>query len=516
MIKRIKIKFLKFFYLIFLRINFKKKHFNNYGDLNFKQKNFVNFNLIKHYLFKENFIFNTRIIDIHTFNFLIYYQKMGGKKGIDLSKKNIFLWYEKFKNYFEFPWSSDLTAKRYINIIYNYDFICSILVKNEIEKINQIIYFHEKRFLFDLSRKQKENISTYEIIALVLIKCINKNLNNYLLIKIKDIIESQIDEIQMHKSYNILEHAKFVNNLNEVRNILLYFNINKPHKLDEQILAATSLLSKYKHDDSSLPLFNGCNNNYKKSIQEIIDQEQFLKSRDLKNFKNGIFIYKDYKKTIFFDVVQPEKNNFIKNFSAGTLAIEISAEGEKIITNCGSSESSGKNPAYLKYSAAHSTIIINNTNISEIADIELSKKSIKNVYFEFQDKEDEMFFTGTHNGYQKNLKKVCKRKLQVKKNQNLILCEDTVISSNTKFEKTIFHIRFHVMPNISLTITKNKKSVIMKTKKNNIWIFKSDKDVKIEKSIYIENDNAIETNQIVIEGVTTSIKNKIKWSIEKI
>ena len=54
------------------------------------------------------------------------------------------------------------------------------------------------------------------------------------------------------------------------------------------------------------------------------------------------------------------------NLSAGTLSLELSGFGEKIFTNCGASESFGKNPEYLRYSAAHSTIILQNTNVSEI------------------------------------------------------------------------------------------------------------------------------------------------------
>ena len=44
----------------------------------------------------------------------------------------------------------------------------------------------------------------------------------------------------------------------------------------------------------------------------------------------------------------------------------ISIFGEKIIANCGASESFGKNPEYLRYTAAHSTIVLQNTNVSEI------------------------------------------------------------------------------------------------------------------------------------------------------
>ena len=128
----------------------------------------------------------------------------------------------------------------------------------------------------------------------------------------------------------------------------------------------TSILKTYQHADTTLPLFNGCNNNHNKAIEKIFEKEQFVTTKKLSPFKNGIAIYKDLKKILFFDVVQPSNLGFHKNLSAGSLAIEISAYGEKIITNCGGSEMGGENPAYLKYSAAHSTIILDNTNISEI------------------------------------------------------------------------------------------------------------------------------------------------------
>ena len=79
-----------------------------------------------------------------------------------------------------------------------------------------------------------------------------------------------------------------------------------------------------------------------------------------------ISFYSDKNKKIFFDIIQPNKDKISKNLSAGTLSLEFSSGEEKIITNCGASESYGKNPEYLRYSAAHSTVILQNTNISEI------------------------------------------------------------------------------------------------------------------------------------------------------
>ena len=56
----------------------------------------------------------------------------------------------------------------------------------------------------------------------------------------------------MHKSYNLLEHSKFINNLNEIKNILLFFKLEKSNVFDEIILKMTSILNEYFHLDGSL------------------------------------------------------------------------------------------------------------------------------------------------------------------------------------------------------------------------------------------------------------------------
>ena len=508
--------FSKNFHLIFLRISLSKNNYKNFNDLNFKQNDFINYKIIKYYIQKNYFVKNIKIQDIHTFNFLNFYQKLGGKKGIELSKINIFLWFKNFKYYKSFPWTAEYASKRLINLIYNYDFICSISDKKEIAKINKILNFHIKRISFETSFKKKDSLSSSEILALVLIECCKKSLNSKLIKKIDSLVDIQIDENSVHKSYNILEHAKFLNNLIEVRNIFLFFNIETSQNFKNNILAMTSVLKTYQHADTSLPLFNGCNNNYNKTIEQIFEKEQFVKTLTLTKFKNGIATYKDSKKIVFFDVVQPSNLGFHNELGSGSLAIELSAYGEKIITNCGGSEIGGKNPAYLKYSAAHSTIILDNTNISEVREDGINSNYLKRVNFETSDEKNVITLSGTHNGYLTNYKKICKRTLFINKKRDLLRGEDTIISTQSIIKKNVYHIRFHLMPEISTTITENKKNIIIKTKKNNIWIFKSNKEIVIEKSIFVKNDIANETNQIVISGVTSLLNTKIMWSLEKI
>ena len=504
------------FQLFILRLGLNKKNYQNFKDLNFKQNDFLNYKIIKYYILKNNFITDINVRDTHTFNFLFFFQKLGGKKGIELSKTNIFLWFKKFKNYKKFPWHNYYTSKRFINLIYNYDFVCSISNKKEINQINKILNFHIQRIALEIRLKKMDKISSIEILALILIECCKNSLNKKIIKKIENLINIQIDENSMHKSYNILEHAKFLNNLIEMRNIFLFYNIETSQIFKNTILAMTSVLKTYQHADKSLPLYNGCNNNYNKVIEKIFEKEQFVKNKISTNFKNGISVYKDLRKTIFFDVVQPSNLSFHNELSSGSLAIEISACGEKIITNCGGSEIGGKNPSYLKYSAAHSTIILENTNVSEIKESGLNTEYIKKVNFETKDDENLLVLSGTHNGYLTNYKKICKRTLFISKDKELLKGEDTIISAKSIIEKNVYHVRFHLMPEISTTITENKKNIIIKTKKNNIWMFRSNKEMIIEKSIFIRNDIANETSQLVISGITSLLNTKIKWSLEKI
>ena len=201
--------FSKNFLIFFLRLDFGIKDNKNFKDLNFKQNDFINYKIVKYYVLKNNFVMNINIQDVHTFNFLFFYQKLGGKKGIELSKKNIFLWFKKFKYYKNFPWDNEHTSIRFINLLYSYDFICSISNQKEIVKINKILNFHIKRISFSLRLKKPNNISSAEILALVLIECCKNSLNTKINNKIDNLINLQIDENSVHKSYNVLEHAKF-------------------------------------------------------------------------------------------------------------------------------------------------------------------------------------------------------------------------------------------------------------------------------------------------------------------
>ena len=64
----------------------------------------------------------------------------------------------------------------------------------------------------------------------------------------------------MHKSYNILEQAKFINDINEIISMLLNFKNEVPEVLVLTKIKMEAVLAQYFHKDGTIALFNGANN----------------------------------------------------------------------------------------------------------------------------------------------------------------------------------------------------------------------------------------------------------------
>ena len=69
---------------------------------------------------------------------------------------------------------------------------------------------------------------------------------------------------------------------------------------------------------------------------------------------------------------------------------------------------------------------------------------------------------------------------------------------------------------MTINFTNNKKNIILKTKLNNIWVFKSDTELNIEDSILVDNNFTKPVKQIVIKGIINENKILKRWSLEKV
>ena len=520
MIKKIIKKIYIFIFInsFFIKIkNQNRKNFNyNFLNINFDNyENSKNIFLSKKY-YKGKFL-NEKDYNYHCFDWLQYAKKIGGSKSINNSKKLIFIWNKNNYSKNTFVWEVKITAKRLANLIYNYDFYAISAANLDKNLLDKIILEHFLIINLEINQKKVTELKIEEYKSLLLGFLIyNKDTDKILKILLK-LLTIQIDKNGFHKSYNPMQQAEFLNNLHEIKNMLLFFKISVPNELSYHIINMTALLTSLLHKDNSLALFNGSNDLYNKEVHQIINLENDVKSKDLKKINKGIAIYNDKNKKIFMDIVLPINQLINNNLHASTHAIEISSQGEKIITSCGSIEKRiGKKPEYLRYSAAHSTIILNNTNISELVENKSYKRAPKKIIFLSEEDKNYIIWKSTHDGYVDNFKKIVKRSIFISKDENKIIGQDSIISTKMHSKKISYSIRFHLMPNSNCLITNNYKSVLIKTKLNQTWIFKSNSKISIEDSIYINNGKKVEQNkQIVINGTADDKKKIENWSLIK-
>ena len=114
--------------------------------------------------------------------FLNFSNKLGGKIGINLSREAIFGWHKLYKNNLAFPWSEDLSSKRLINLLYNYEYINSSSKKSDKKKLDFIIFFHIQRILLDFNSKKISEITSFDLIAYLLSCLITKRIIRKILI----------------------------------------------------------------------------------------------------------------------------------------------------------------------------------------------------------------------------------------------------------------------------------------------------------------------------------------------
>ena len=362
-----------------------------------------------------------------------------------------------------------------------------------------------------------DKLSIEDIKAYIVGACIFNNKKNYSINILLSLIKKQVDINGFHKSYNPLEQAIFINNLYEIRNVLLFFTKSAPKELSFHIFNMTSLLISLVHKDNSIALFNGSNNFKINEIQNIIKLSKDIKTKQISNIENGIAIYTSKNKKIYMELVNPTSEPIQKKIHAGTLSFEFSFLDEKIITNCGSLETKiNKKSQYLKFSAAHSTIIINNTNISNLSEKISNHRIPQKITYHEINEEEYVSWISSHDGYIKNFNKIVKREINIYKKIDKIVGKDIILNTKANSKNNTYAIRFHLMPHITCTISNNKKTVFIKTKKNQLWVFKSENTLSIEESIYISDKNKIEqSKQIVINGTIKDKNITERWVLFK-
>jgi uncharacterized heparinase superfamily protein len=224
------------------------------------------------------------------------------------------------------------------------------------------------------------------------------------------------------------------------------------------------------------------------------------------------------------DGAPPPQKKMAEHGSASTLAFELSDGGQRLVVNCG-----GPGPLPtdlpdelvqgLRTTAAHSTLVIADTNSTNIqADGSLGR-GVEDVTIERAEDNDSSRLEASHDGYVRAFGLVHKRSLMLGNDGKELRGADQLQPKGRKKirESVAYAARFHLAPGVEPTITADGMGAILRSRGAPAWNFRCrGGNLVTEESLWIDGrGKPLRTMQLVIVGEVSALGGEIGWQFRR-
>ena len=215
---------------------------------------------------------------------------------------------------------------------------------------------------------------------------------------------------------------------------------------------------------------------------------------------------------------------------AGTLAFELSDGADRLITNCGGTAGLAQplDPALaagLRTTAAHSTLVIAETNSTRITQKGPLGRGVDEVSFQSRRSEEGHWLDAGHDGYVKRFGMIVRRQLFLSPDGQDVRGQDSIEPAPKSLLRRradrAYDVRFHLGPGVAATPTADGAGALLKLPQGRVWAMKARIDggpgvVSIEASIWVDPAGTLhKTQQLVISGRTNKAAASIGWSFKR-
>ncbi|MDA1198413.1 MAG: heparinase II/III family protein [Proteobacteria bacterium] len=444
-------------------------------------------------------------------------------------QKIISIWIKNNNKYKNKNWNQLQISKRILAWILNAD-----IILNNADKFFKESFFNsiiiqinhlKKNFNDENDPAKKIEIISAIILSGLVFKEYNFNFEKGIK-GLKDIVENFFDNdgCPINRNiYDLVQCSKFLVLIKECcKDAQEYI----PDFLDDIINKLINCLFSLQTPTNKNPLFNGANEFKMDNYLEYLNGLEY-KPSNIINKINQIYIGRNKKSLLFFDVGSPPEKKYSKKYQSGPLSFEYFIDDCKIITNCGfGSKISKKAELVSRLTSAQSTLCLNDSSVVKFERNDLINnafgKSIINSFkvydLNIDDNKNHLILSAKHNAYENNFNYLHQRIIKIDKKNNNLLGEDNLIAANKKKKLvTTYSIRFHLYPGISAVQTMGKNSILLQIEKNKSLIFNSNgENLILEKSIFLGRNQIVNNFCITISGTLNNSENKnITWELKK-
>jgi uncharacterized heparinase superfamily protein len=297
-----------------------------------------------------------------------------------------------------------------------------------------------------------------------------------------------------------------------------------PDGIEAAAAAALAALHGITLGDGALSSWQGCNPSESSRLTALVEGCG-LRARPLRNARGWGYQRMSALGTIvILDAAPPPPQKIAAQGSASTLALEISDGPQRLIVNCGGP---GPLPTALpdelveglRTTAAHSTLVLSDTNSTNILPDGSLGKGVEDVAIERSEDNDASRLEASHDGYIRAFGMIHKRSLMLGNDGKELRGADQLIAKGRKKIRGAapYAVRFHLAPGVESVITADGMGAILRSRGAPPWNFRCrGGSLTAEESLWIDGRGQPQrTTQLVIVGEISSLGGEIGWQFRR-
>ncbi len=313
-----------------------------------------------------------------------------------------------------------------------------------------------------------------------------------------------------HVQRNPRLHCEVLRDLIDLRALLSAGGLEVPANLETAITQMAPVLRLLTHGDGGLALFNGGDEGNSLHIDMML-QRAAVKGVPMTSApQSGFQRLQAGRAVVLVDCGPPPPPGFDRHAHAGTLGFEVSIGRERLIVNCGAHLGDGPWSEIQRSTAAHSTLVIDDTNSAELARDGTLRRRPENVFSRREESEGNTWLDCSHDGYRRRLGQIHHRRLFLSANGEDLRGEDRLRGKGGRH----FVLRFHLHPDVHVIAGENN-SAVLQLPRGGTWRLRAKGAiVGLEDSVYLGSPGKAQPcRQVVLSGEIETPETAVKWGL---
>lgn len=294
-----------------------------------------------------------------------------------------------------------------------------------------------------------------------------------------------------------------------------------PAELIAAVDRMAPMLRFFRHGDGGLALFNGSWEGERSLMDLVLARSGSNEASPTMALASGFQRMTAGTSLVIVDAGSPPGRGMDGTAHAGTLSFEMSAAHERLIVNCGTYPGAPREwRHFMRFTAAHSTAVVDDTNSTEITDHGSLEYRAGNVLVDRADDQGSQWLDMSHDGYRSLYGIIHRRRLWLSADGGDLRGEDMFAGPDGRpvtVPDRRFILRFHLHPSVKATLAQSGQAVLMRLPSGRGWRLRaSGAGIGLAESIYLGEEGRLRrTEQIVLVGQVPPEGAAVKWALTR-